>query len=140
LLCCKSPNLGKNGKPNFDPDADVEPIRALLDQGCDLESGGRPRKYKNRAECDRAYRERRKQREKTCEDILARTMRLSGRSSSRRRCADPCPPRPGLSRAVFHSNEARTVPRDEFVPVKGRQASGGRRCLNRLLNSLNQIS
>ena len=29
--------------------------------------GGRPRKYQNRAECDRAYRERRKLREKTCE-------------------------------------------------------------------------
>jgi hypothetical protein len=34
--------------------------------------GGRPRKYKNRAECDRAYRERRKQREKTRDDLLTR--------------------------------------------------------------------
>jgi hypothetical protein len=34
--------------------------------------GGRRRIYKNRAECDRAYRERRKQREKTCEEIRGR--------------------------------------------------------------------
>jgi hypothetical protein len=30
--------------------------------------GGRPRKYRTRAACDLAYRERRKQREKTCEE------------------------------------------------------------------------
>jgi hypothetical protein len=39
---------------------------------CHTSTIGRPRKWKNRAERDRAYRERRKQREKTCEDILAR--------------------------------------------------------------------
>jgi hypothetical protein len=32
---------------------------------CATRPVGRPRQYKNRAECDRAYRERRKQREKT---------------------------------------------------------------------------
>jgi hypothetical protein len=35
--------------------------------------GGRPRKYQNRAECDRAYRERRKLREKTCENTFEKT-------------------------------------------------------------------
>ena len=43
----------------------------ILD-ACITRIKGRPRKYKNRAERDRAYRERRKLREKTCEDILAR--------------------------------------------------------------------
>jgi hypothetical protein len=38
---------------------------------------GRPRKYKNRAECDRAYRERRRQREKTASEI-ARAPSLRG--------------------------------------------------------------
>jgi hypothetical protein len=35
--------------------------------------GGRPRKYAGRAECDRAYRERKKAREETCEETCEET-------------------------------------------------------------------
>jgi hypothetical protein len=37
---------------------------------CTIRTVGRPRKYKNRAECDRAYKLRKKEREKTRKKIL----------------------------------------------------------------------
>jgi hypothetical protein len=88
-----------------EPELDVEPIRALLDRGCDLESGGRPRKYKNRAECDRAYRERRKQREKTCEEYSRAPLRC-GSVADRARADVPSSTRAEPRRVPFADRRA----------------------------------
>jgi hypothetical protein len=53
-------------------------VAALLHAGGTFEhvprsKGGRPRKYRSRAECDLAYRARRKLREKTCEESRDKT-------------------------------------------------------------------
>jgi hypothetical protein len=98
---------------------------------CTTRTIGRPRKYKNRAECDRAYKRRKKEREKTREDILARLYdaaqwQIELAPTSRRSL--PSSTRAEPRRVPF--DEARTVPRDEFVPMHGRQSSGARRSLN----------